>query len=215
MGWVVGRADVQLNTGGGNPSTNVDFLFDFADIDPEATTGRIEADKSDWFIKRVLMDLYTTAQLDGFDQNDNVRVITWALSTIAVDAANNVNTNDLPVFGPEWYNLQSRIIQTGTVPAYHWGMIPLVIANPSNQFAVGVQPAGPVGDADPVGWANQTPWFGPAFRQLDIEVSNAGLRNNHGFALTCATTNLIGSAWQDGDEAYVTALYRVLLQKRR
>jgi len=213
MGWVVGSSVVALS--GVAPSTNIDFLFDFADIDPEATTGRIEADKSDWFIKRVIADFHTTADLPGLDQNDCVRVVQVGLSTVGVENATAVNDNDFAVFGPEWFNLQSRILRTFTIPAYHFGQLPLSIANPSNYFAVATVDSRQTVDSDPVGFANVAPWFGPARKELDFEVSNAGLRNNQGFCLTVSKYGLQGLPWQDGDDVYVHVAYRVLMQKRR
>lgn len=213
MGWIVGTSAVQVT--GPSPGTNIDFLFDFADIDPEATTGRVEADKSDWFIKRVIADLHTTADLPGFDQNDCVRIIQWGLSTVGVENANQVNTAPISVFSGEWFNLQSRILRTGTIPAYHFGQIPIAVANPSNYIAVETVSAGDPGDSDPAGYANQTPWFGSGRKELDFEVSNAGLRNNQGLCLTICTYGLQGLPWASEDTAYVHIAYRVLMQKRR
>jgi len=213
MGWLVGVSRIPLS--GEFPGSNVDFLFDFVDIDPDAVAGRIEADKSDWFIKRCLMDFYATARLPGVDQDDYVRVLEVGISTVGVENATAVNANDHRVFGPEWYNLQSRIIQTFTMPAYHAGQIPQSIANPSNYTAIPIVDATTAANSDPVGFVNMAGWYGPGYRTLDISVSNAGLRNNQGFCVTASKFDLRGNEWQTGDDVWLDIMYRVLLQKRR
>jgi len=219
MGWIVGKGGYSFQTDDGNPVTILDFLFDFADIDPEAVTGKIEADKSDWFIKRVILDLYAVAVLDGFDENDSKRFFSIGLSTCGIANGVTITDNDLSVFSPEWYNLQARILQTDVCVAYHTSQIPLAMANPSNNFAVATTLMNQSADADPVGWVDQAPFLGTSERHYDLQVSSAGLRNNQGMAITIATEspsfNSMGMAWQPADRLTVQLFYRILMQKRR
>jgi len=221
MGWIVGRNAYSLLCDG-NPVTIMDFWFDFADIDPEALTGKIEADKSDWFIKRAIVDVYGQAQLAGIEQEDAQRFITLGLSTIGNQNAVEVTDNDFNVFSPEWYNLQARILHTDSMVIYHPSQIPYGVGNPSNNFGIAnvdMNQEPTEGGATPAGWVASAPFLGTARQHWDLQVSNAGLRNNQGLALTVATHNTgfsnWGMTWADGDRALIQVFYRVLMQKRR
>lgn len=220
MGWVVGHTQVNFNRdgGAGDQNTQVIELFDFADVDPEALTGRIEADKSDWFIKRMILNLYAVAQLDGLNQSDTMRLCSWGCATMGAADATDTGTGDLAVFGPEWYNRCARILQTGTLPVYHPGFLPYGVGNPSNNIGVlnvnGDEiPAN--GGAEPVGWGPLAPYWGPSHAVIDVPVSSAGLRNNQVVAFVVSTMDFPGWSWQEGDNLRVKVGYQFLMQKRK
>lgn len=220
MGWIVGKSTVTLSYNSSQEQTlaAVD-LFDFADIDPEATTGRIEADKSDWFIKRVILNVFGVANLDGVGIEDTARVYNWGLSVAGTSESDEIISNDYAIFGPEWYNLQARILRTGMAPAYHVPALPLAIANPSNNYALGVTEMGPIeadGGGTPVGFVSAFGFWGQSRFVEDFPVSNAGLRNNQTCRFTVCTDDFQGIMnWANGDILGVHLGYQVLMQKRR
>jgi len=222
-GWIVGQMGptAMVPTNGADDSTRFFTLFDFADIDPESL-GRIDADKSDWFIKRVILDIGFRARLDGLNESDVVRFVQWGMGTIGVENGTELEGANsgagFPVIGAEAYNLWSRLFQTGVMPAYHLPVIPYAIGNPSNEFGVAIVQVSEndaSGGGDPAGWTLTATPYGSALQHFDFTVSNAGLRNNQvcGLAFTLTRGPLI--AWEDGDACDVTVFYRVLMQKRR
>lgn len=219
MGWIVGHTQLNFNRdASGDQNTNVVDLFDFADIDPEATTGRIEADKSDWFIKRAILQIFAVASLDGLQQSDTMRLFAWGCSVVGNQDATVVGSSDLQVFGPEWYNVQARILQTGMLPVYHPGFLPYGQGNPSNNQGVLTVEGSEIpanGGSDPVGWGPLAPWWGPSHQVVDVPVSNAGLRNNQSCAFTASTVDFPGWSWVDGDNLRIKIGYQFLMQKRK
>lgn len=222
MGWIVGQNSYSMLNEGGNPRTILDFIFDFSDIDPDAVAGRIEADKSDWFIKRVIIDVYAQAQLAGLAQEDAQRFLTLGLSTIPIENGNKVVDDDYTIFGPEWFNLQARILHTDSMVIYHPSQLPYAVGNPSNNYGIATVDMGPIeadGGGTPAGWVQTAPFLGEAKQHWDLSVSNAGLRNNQGFAFSASMVspsfNNWGMGWADGDRALIQLFYRVLMQKRR
>jgi len=215
-GWIVGAFSNVLNMSNTEPVTTQTYtMFDFADIDPEALTGRIEQDKSDWFVKRVILNLWLSASIDALDETGIVRTVEWAMGTIGVENANALETDANPLFGSEAYNLWSRQFQSGVMPVYHPGVTPLVISNPSNTFAINSDRSD--NPADFAGWQVNAPFWGPAQRAMDFTVSNAGLRNNQVCALAFTLRDDIPVlyGWDPADSLRFAAYYQVLVQKRR
>lgn len=216
MGWVVGNTQLSLTHSGLSDHTAASItLFDFADIDPEALTGRIEADKSDWFIKRAILNIYAAASLEGLGAGDTARLFAWGLTV-----ANTENTNDLlgtnqTVYGPEWYNNQARILRTGLMPAYHAPVLPLAAGSESGTIGVSTILGAAPGAADPVGYSLLFGMWGPAARHEDMVVSNAGLRNNQTVEFYCNTIDASIYGWDGGDALNVELSYQFLMQKRR
>lgn len=215
-GWILGQTAGSLTFPAGDPQWHSSFLtlFDFADIDPEALTGRIEQDKSDWFIKRMILNVAAVAELDGLQGNDVMRLWEWGVGSIAVDAANEIIANDPPVIGPEVANLWARQFQTAVMPAYHQPILPYMVSQPANEFALAVDT--PTAPGDMAGWTlTALPW-GPAFRTFDFTVSNAGLRNNQAVGIAIAQCPApSGYSWDESDVLRFSFHYQVLLQKRR
>jgi len=216
MGWVVGASSVGLSFPAGDPDqdTAVVQLFDFADIDPEALTGRIEADKSDWFIKRAILNIVGGCQLDGLGSGDWFRMCSWGLTVADTLLAESMAVGQNAIFGPEWYNQQARILQTGLLPVYMPGVIPYAAREGTGDITINVTSAS---GSEEAGWLGTAPFWGPAHQQHDISVSNAGLRNNQAccFYVSTVSTPIAGYQWQAGDVLNVRCFYQVLLQKRR
>lgn len=217
-GWVVGHGGpTTLSANGGDNTTYFFDLFDFADIDPEALTGRIEQDKSDWFVKRVILNIAWAAFIDGLGARDHTRFAEWAVGTMSTANATELQANSHELIGPEAYNLWSRLFQTGVRPVYMPGVIPYSNHNPINELAISVNPlTNNAADNDEAGWLAAFPWAGESFVREDFSVSNAGLRNNQscGLALTLCRGPQ-GFDWDESDTMSVTWWYQVLVQKRR
>jgi len=218
MGWIVGASGpTSLFFPSGDPDSNTAVLnlFDFADIDPEALTGRIEQDKSDWFIKRVILHIKALATCDGLSSYDNTRFFEWAVGTMGVENANSLTADNYPVWSPETYNLWARLCQTGVMPAYQPAVVPYYLEEVSNTTRIGVASGA---SATSLGYLMPAPFWGPAMQTFDFTVSNAGLRNNQGFYLVYSQVNE-GPAtqfnWDEGDLLSVNTHYQVLMQKRR
>jgi len=216
-GWIVG----QLTLGfpwfsNGSNVTNSYFLnmFDFADIDAEALTGRIEQDKSDWFIKRVILNIHASAYCEGVQTSDHSRLFGWAMGTVGTsDASVMGGSPGQPVFGPEAYNLWARQFQSGVMPAYMVGVLPYAVQAPFDGVQLKVQDDN---ESAAAGFLPTFPMWGPAGREYDFEVSNAGLRNNQvcGILFT-QMPGPGGYDWDEGDVLSISATYQVLVQKRR
>jgi len=222
-GWIVGDNKLTASPDGGYDDQSFFFtLFDFADLDPEALTGRIEQDKSDWFVKRVILNLAVQSRCDGLDDADNRRWVEWSMGTASIE---NAEAMDTPVpgfaaFGPEAYNLWARQFQSGVLPAYHPGVMYYGVGNPSNEFGIMTVNGNEVpgsGGADPAGSLLMAPYWGPGQKEYDFTVSNAGLRNNQvcGILFTACRGLGPGADWAPNDQLDLRFWYQVLVQKRR
>jgi len=218
MGWIVGASGpTNMNYPSGDPDANtaVIQLFDFADVDPEALTGRIEQDKSDWFVKRVILTIKAVAVCDGLATYDNTRFFEWGCGIMGVANATEVSQQNYPIFSPETYNLWARQFQTGVMPAYMPAVIPYAAAEVSGDVCVQVTTAT---SSTQAGWLMPAPFWGPAMQVFDFTVSNAGLRNNQGCYIAYSQVQEGPANGLNGDECdllSVNTLYQVLLQTSR
>jgi len=211
MGWVVGAADLSfaataLDVGSGGAS--VQFLFDFADVDADAITGRIEQDKSDWFVKRVIIDAYAAASFTNVTPTDTARLWAMGLGVIGVENANEIGADELSVYSAEATNLYARTFRTYSRPVYASALIGYT--GDFNLATENVTSGGPSSYG-----VTSTPWGGAHVRD-DFEVSNAGLRNNQACCIHVSMEPGPASYdWDTGDVLYIRYFYRVLMQKRR
>lgn len=208
-GWVVGTftALTGLIEANGNRNEAV-TLFDFADIDAEALTGRIEQDKSDWFIKRVIIDCYASVSFDGVSPTDTARVYEVGIGVMPNANVEEFLDTNLRVMTGETFNLWARTFRTYTRPVYAGALIPY-----TEQFAVAVPGSS---GGNPASYGVTAPFWGPANIQDDFDVSNAGLRNNQSCVLLFSVGQATaGYIWDEGDNLYLAGTYRILLQKRR
>jgi len=211
MGWVVG--DVQASQtaalDGNIRLAEVVSLFDFADVDAEALTGRIEQDKSDWFVKRAIIDVYAAVSFANTEPTDVARLWQMGLGVIPNANAEEINTEQYEVYSPEATNLYARTFRTYSRPVYAGGLIGYT--GDQNIATENVTTGGPTG-----GWSTTAPFWGPSMVRDDFEVSNAGLRNNQAVSLHFSMDQGPASFdWDVGDVLYIACAYRFLMQKRR
>jgi len=213
MGWIVDTVRYSfpaVDVGGseGAGGAIVRTLFDFADVDAEALTGRIEQDKSDWFVKRFIVDCFAAVSFENATPTDTARLWALGLGVIPDNNATDIDSNHLSVYGPEATNLYARTFRTYVRPVYAAALIPYTA-----EFAVAV-PGSSGGNPESYG-VTSTPW-GPSMVRDDFEVSNAGLRNNQAVSLHVSLEpGPAGFTWDIGDQLYISMAYRALLQKRR
>lgn len=210
MGWVVGEfATTTIEAVGGGNEAGVVALFDFADIDADALTGRIEQDKSDWFVKRVILDVYAAVSFEDTTPTDVARLWALGLGVVGNADADEIASNNYGVYSPEATNLYARTFRTYSRPVYAGGLIGYT--GDFNIATENVTTGGPVG-----GYSTTAPFWGDARVHDDFEVSNAGLRNNQSVIAHVSLLNGPASFdWDVGDALYVSGQYRVLMQKRR
>lgn len=219
-GWIVGTSNATINFPDSDPDSNTAYytLFDFADIDPEALTGRIEQDKSDWFVKRVILNLAAQAVLGGTGEGDTHRFYEWAVGTIGTANAEELNNagggEGYPIIGPEAYNLWSRQFQSGVNVCYHTSILPYASDETTGRLRLAVDSTDASLEA---GWVLAAPFFGAAMKSYDFTVSNAGLRNNQecGIAITQCQGPLGATNWDGEDFLAIRWWYQILVQKRR
>lgn len=208
-GWVVGFNNMQFEPNDGGPALQIGTLFDFADIDADALTGRIEQDKSDWFIKRVIFEAVAAFGTNGLTITDTARLWQLGLGTMSNDNANAASADGGYVISADNYNLWSRLFRSWSRPVYTGGLIGYT--GDQNIATENVTTGGPTG-----GWSVTAPFWGHASIYEDFEVSNAGLRNNQSCIwMLSGSEGPGGYDWDPDDILYVTMNYRVLLQKRR
>lgn len=201
-GWVVGFNNINLTPAS---ASLYGVAFDFADIDPEALTGRIEADKSDWFVKRVIFECFAAVSFTGTSATDVARIWQLGLGTAPNENANRFTDADFDVLSGETYNLWSRLFRTWSRPVYAGGLIPY---SENNILAAEPFPVNSYGVT--------APFWGPSAIYEDFEVSSAGLRNNQSVFWFASRSEAPASYdWDAGDILYLTINYRMLLQKRR
>lgn len=205
MGWIVGTFGFSV-TKSDEDEVTTEALFDFADVDADALTGRIEQDKSDWFVKRVIMDVYAAVSFDNTTPTDTARLWSMAIGIAGNEDAATIAVQNYGVYSPEATNLYARTFRTYTRPVYASALIPYTNAD----FRIATQT-----DVVNSYGVTSTPW-GPAMIRDDFEVSNAGLRNNQSCIIQLAQTpGPAGFDWDNLDTLYVQGQYRVLMQKRR
>lgn len=201
-GWIVGFNNMIFSP---ESFSAIGTLFDFSDIDPEALTGRIEADKSDWFVRRVIAEVYAAVSFTNTTATDVARVWQLGLGVMPNANADEVTANAYRVLSGEAYNLWARMFQTWTRPVYAGGLIPysenqILAAEPFPVNSYGVT----------------APFWGASAIYADIDVSNAGLRNNQAVVWMGSDSEGPGTYdWDPGDVLYLTMNWRVLVQKRR
>jgi len=201
-GWIVGFNNLQFSP---EAFTGVGTLFDFSDVDAESLTGRIEQDKSDWFIKRVVMEAYAAVSFTNATATDIARVYQLGVGVIPNANADEAQANQQRVLTGEMYNLWARLFRTWSKPVYAGGVLPY---SENNILASEPFPVNSYGVT--------APFWGPSGWEADFDVSNAGLRNNQSVIFYASSSEGPASYdWDPGDVLYLTINWRVLVQKRR
>lgn len=204
MGWWTSQEEMSFTHTTGEA---LDFatVFEFNDID--ADDALITQDKSDWFIKRVILDLYPVVGRPSAPTSGPARIYECALGTMDLAKAANLVSSPQEVLSADFYEQWRRLFKTYTRPVYStWeptldGSILQVDTTPTNNE---------INVAD-------SPW-GAASIHDDFSVSNAGLVHDTAMFVVVSTTDTAPSTrfeWAAGDTFSASAYIRVLLQKRR
>lgn len=204
MGWFVGGDELQFTVDGSSPGlgSNVQAMFGFADIDSDDAL--ITQDKSDWFIKRVILDAYPV--LTRADEiSAPARIYSFAVGTIP-PPGNATVVPGSDIFTATAFDFWRRLFRSYSRPVY----ATTLVGTADNDTSV-VTSAGPATSKT----VADSPW-GPSSIHDDFEVSNAGLVHNT--SLVCAASVALGPSvytWDENDILSVFVQWRVLLQKRR
>lgn len=201
MGWMVGSASMLLvHPGGGGPGTNGGQLFGFNDIDDDIL---IAQDKSDWFIKRLLIDFYPVIGRASLTTAP-ARIYQAAVGTMSDNDATFWINNEEVIYDGSTFDHWRRLFRSWTRPVYStW--------QPSLN-AASLRTTTSSADANAV---VSDPW-GPSSIHEDMSVSNAGLVADSGVYFFLTTTPGPGSYdWTINDQLNGYLYFKCLLQKRR
>lgn len=203
-GWFVSSNDLTFTVGGSFSVVNVVNVFDFEDITADDL---VTQDKSDWFIKRVIVDAYPVvgrqtatsapARIWGLGLGtlqDDV-ALSWDLSVLTTDQIFSADSMD------RWrrtFRLYNKPVYATWNPATVSGQLAVDEAAATNQL-----------------YTADSPWGDSAVHD-DFEVSNAGLVPDSGmYAVIGTAPGPSNYDWASGDTLTVQCYTRTLLQKRR
>lgn len=205
MGWWVSDESLSFEKTGIPSALDFSTVFEFDDIDSDDSL--ITQDKSDWFIKRVIVDVYPQL-LRNNPLGGPARIWQCAIGTMEFSNADFLTNSPLPILNAGFYERWRRLFKTYTRPVYTpW--LPALSTNGT----LATQ-----SDDTPVAVADATTPFGPSSIHDDFSVSNAGLVDNSGLVIAITSTDTApgpGYFWQADDSMTAVAYVRVLLQKRR
>lgn len=207
-GWIVGQSRQSLAQAGGAGTDTAMWIevFDFTDVDPDALVGTITQDKSDWFVRRCILDVFCSVSFANATANDTARLYQLGMGIMPDADSLNIPNQDPQVLSPIGYNNWARLFQTWVKPVYGAAVIP---------YTAGGDVSTEVGT--PTAHSVTAPFWGPSGWHADFEVSNAGLRNEQscGFHLSLTDGSSFNYDWDQGDVLFICLNYRILLQKRR
>lgn len=217
MGWYASPFLIDHANNGGIETTTMDELIAFPEIDGDE--GIITKDKSDWFIKRVIVEGYctfvpSTTNLQG--QASARRIFDWSLCTMMASSAAEAVQNRWPVSEPDFWDNARRVLRTGTTPCYNEGLQLVEQASAGSSGALITEQLG----SETVPRTHDiSPWWGPAKIEFDIPVSSAGLVPDSSLYFGITTGDTVApyptrDAWDNTDSVYMRLMVRVLLQKR-
>lgn len=204
-GWIVDGFKSSASNDGNAIMPVAINLFQFSDINSEALSGAIAQDKSDWFLKRLIVDVTLSFGSVGGTVTDTARLVEFGVAILNDENTNEIVGNRYRPISDEYYDLCARTLQTWEMPCYLFGSIPydgdvLGVANPSTASDYSIS----------------APFWGPARMTLDIDVSNAGLRPNQSCEMFICQVPGPGSFnWDASDTLNYNVMYKALLQKRR
>lgn len=206
MGWWIGHDILSfsgVDASGEVVGNNLNQVFRFNDIDSDQAL--IAKDKSDWFVKRVIVDAYPVmARVNELTFPG--RLWEFAIGTMDDSKATLLDAAHGSVFDSVTYDNWRRVFRTYSRPVY--------------STAYNGYTGGPAQVVDGTGPATQlhtvdSPW-GPSNVRDDFDVSNAGLVPQTGLYVMSSLSTMNGTIeWEVGDTLTVYCTTRVLLQKRR
>lgn len=203
MAWAVGAVQVNLESGTTDGATTL--MIDYVELDSDPVPA-VSKDKSDWFLKRMIIDGFPTFGGATNTPTSTARLWSWAVATMSYDAAQHVQDDELPVMDPSTWDIYRRLLQSGVNPVYAtW--TPALTSDDLHTVS-GVATPGDFAVVD-------HPW-GLARVHADFSISNAGLVDESGVYIHCSLEAGPGSYdWVAGETLSTRWIYRALLQKRR
>lgn len=217
MGWWVDTGDlsfIRANPNGDNGvfGTAVSIL-QFGDITDDDSL--ITRDNSDWFIKRVLLEVFPaySANNGGEQPTDAARLWTCAIGTIDNDKlAEWVVNQSHRLFEPDGYEMWARVFRQYNKPVYATHTPKIV----TGSAFTGAEAVNTSSTENYVYRVQTEPW-GPSAIVDDFTVSNAGLRPEQSVSLAIGDLSgpTVGYSWDPGDQLLIRWCTRILLQKRR
>jgi len=209
MGWFLG-AGVLINAHG-DPAGNSfaqDVIMTFDDIDELSSA--MTKDKSDWFIKRILVDVYGAIATRTDGATAGSRMVDYAICTANDLQMLEWDANPSEIHSPGFWDLTRRVIRTYNRPVYD-PFEPMIDEGNGGRLAVISQSGTAPGDRRfDAGWD----YWGPSYIHDDFTVSSAGLVPES--SLYIAMSNAaVGPGYFPGDQVAAYWNARVLLQKRR
>lgn len=204
MGWFISEDEVFLNPDGVSKSDAILELFRFDDIDSDQAG--IGKQKSDWFIKRVIVDVYSHFNAGGtWGQFAGCGFLAYSMGTMTGEEVDSVNIGLGDQMSADGYDQWSRLFRTWTRPTYRPSHFPV-----ESTGALSAKPSGPQD------YRASALWFGESYIRDDFQVSNAGLRPEDIVVMWVSTLDTFAARpYLDGDQVAIKMYARTLLQKRR
>lgn len=208
MGWLIDTSVLQVNASnlGGGEAAGIagTVVLSFDDIDSDEAL--ITQDKSDWFIKRVIVDAYPTLFRGSSATSPPTRLWEMGIGTMDASEFTEFVVGD-SVIDATTYERWRRLFKTYTRPVYATATYTIDANGDLVTQDGGTATENVVVDSP----------YGPSCVQDDFTVSNAGLVQNSNMYIVCSTSDIISGSyhWIVGEQLYVGLTTRVLLQKRR
>jgi len=206
-GWYINEFTLSVTAQAGTSSSVATLvsspLFDFFDVNNDNTL--ITQDKSDWFIKRMIVSVYPTLSRANLT-SPTARLWQCGFCTMSDSVAGDLVTGVAPVISATVYDGCKRMFRSYTRPVYATAVQSITSGN--------LQVTATTGSV-----ALQTldsPWGG-SYIDDDFEVSNASLFETDSVNFLLSTT-LVGPGsydWAVSDQVAVAVFTKTLLQKRR
>lgn len=195
----------------GNHTSGTPIVF-FEDLNADNVL--IAGEKPDWFLKRLIIDLYPsfTGTVDGIELPARF----WEASFATMGIENNalVLFQGYNVIGDEYHELSQRVLRQYSRPVYNTYSPKVLAGNPQGaNLNAGVSVGNPAPPTDRQ--VSGEPW-GPASVRDDFEVSNVNVREQAALYMHLSMSQYGGTAdWGQDEVLTVRYVTRLLLQKRR
>lgn len=222
-GWWVGHEfpSVQIPTGATGGAVDLTTVLTHDDITSEEV---VSQDKSDWFVKRVIVEAFPTLyvpQEGAWLESSVMRMWSMAIGVMdSEEAASWVVNGSSPgdiIQSPNGFERWARLFRQYNRPVYRTGVLKTIAPSATTTYdhRLRVETAAastpPQDDVRVFGEP-----YGFASVMDDFEVSNAGIRDRQ--ALYVAVGPNLGPNpyfWQSGEVLSIVINLRILLQQRR
>jgi len=223
-GWWVGHEfpSVEIPSGATGGAVDLTTVLTHDDITAEEV---VSQDKSDWFVKRVIIEAYPTlyvSETDKYLESSVARL--WSLAIGVMDSeeaaswvVNGSSPGDI-IQSPNGFERWARLFRSYNRPVYRTGVLKIIRPDAppytyDHRLRVETAAASSAAQDDVRIFGEP---YGPAHVQDDFEVSNAGIRDRQ--ALYVAVGPNLGPNpyfWTGGNRLEVAVNLRILLQQRR